>query len=129
LKPKHLFLADGAVATVLGLAFFILPGLVLAVIGVPPRDQARQLLTSFVGAALLGIGVFQVLAREQADSLAGRAFMRAMLVFDVLGIILGVIGSTSGTLNFMGWVIVLLFVIVGVPHAYWGFVRPVGGTR
>jgi hypothetical protein len=129
LKPRHLFLADGAVSTVLGLAFLILPGLVLTVIGVPPRDQARQLLTSFVGAALLGIGAFQLLAREQAGSVAGLAFMRAMLVFDVAGIVLGVIGSTSGTLNFMGWVIALLFLIVGVPHAYWGFVRPVGGTR
>jgi len=128
-KPKHLFLADGAVSTVLGLAFLILPGLVLAVIGVPPRDQARQLLTSFAGAALLGIGAFQLLAREQADSAAGLAFMRAMLLFDVAGIVLGVIGATSGTLNFMGWVIALLFVVIGVPHAYWGFVRPVGRTR
>jgi len=126
-KPRHLFIADGAVSTLLGLAFLILPGLVLTIVGVPPRDQARQLLASFVGAALLGIGAFQLLARDEADSRAGLAFMRAMLVFDLGGIVLGVIGSTSGTLNFMGWVIALLFVVVGVPHAYWGFVKPVSG--
>ena len=125
MKPKQLFIADGALSTVLGLAFLILPGLVLTVIGIPPRDQARQLLTSFAGAALLGIGVFQLLARDEADSRAGLAFMRAMLAFDLAGIVLAVIGVTGGTLNFMGWVIALLFVIVGVPHAYWGFVRPI----
>ena len=125
MKPKHLFIADGAVATVLGLAFFILPGLVLTILGVPPRDSARQLLTAFAGAALLGIGVFQLLARDEAESRAGLSFMRAMLVFDIAGIIVAVIGVTSGTINLMGWVVALLFVLVGVPHAYWGFVRPV----
>ena len=129
MRPKHLFLADGTLSTLLGLGFFILPGLVLSVLGLPPRDQARQLLTSFIGAALLGIGVFQLLARDEAETRAGLAFMRAMLVFDIAGIVLGVIGVTSGTINFMGWVIALLFVIVGVPHAFWGFVRPVGRTR
>jgi hypothetical protein len=48
------------------------------------------------------------------------------LAFDLVGIIVAVIGSTSGTLNFLGWVVALLFLVVGVPHAYWGFVRPVG---
>ena len=126
MKPKHLFIADGTLSALLGLAFLILPGLVLTVIGIPPRDQARQLLTSFAGAALLGIGIFQLLGRDEAESRAGLAFMRAMLVFDIAGIGLAVIGVTGGTLNFMGWVIVLLFLVVGVPHAYWGFLRPVG---
>lgn len=103
----------------------ILPGLVLTVLGVPPRDQARQLLTSFLGAALIGNGAFQLLMRNDADGLAGRTFMRASLAFDLVGMVLGVIGSVGGTLNFMGWVVALLFVIVGVPHAYWGFARPV----
>ena len=127
MKPRHLFIADGAVSTLLGLAFLILPGLVLTIVGIPPRDQARQLLASFVGAALLGIGAFQLLARDEAESRAALAFMRAMLVFDLAGIVLGVIGAMGGTLNFMGWVIALLFVVVGVPHAYWGFVKPVRG--
>ena len=129
MKPRHLFIADGTVTTLLGLAFFIVPGLILTILGVPPRDQSRQLLTSFIGAALLGIGVFQLLARGEAETRSGLAFMRAMLVFDLAGILLGVIGATSGAINFMGWVIALLFVIVGVPHAYWGFVRPVGVAR
>jgi hypothetical protein len=128
-KPRHLFLTDGTLTTLLGLAFFILPGLVLNILGVPPRDPARQLLTSFIGAALLGIGVFQLLARDEAETRAGLAFMRAMVVFDIAGLVVGVIGATSGTINFMGWVIALLFVIVGVPHAYWGFVRPVGRSQ
>ena len=126
MKPRHLFLADGAVSLLLGIVFFVLPGLVLAVIGVPARDAARQLLTSFFGGALIGIGGFQLLARNDADTRAGLAFMRAMLAFDLVGVIVAVIGVTGGTLNFMGWVVALLFVIVGVPHAYWGFVRPVG---
>lgn len=110
----------------LGIVFFVLPGLVLTVLGVPPRDEARQLFVSFLGGALIGIGAFQLLAREHAESPAGLAFMRAMLAFDIVGIIVAVIGSTSGTLNFLGWVVALLFLVVGVPHAYWGFVRPVG---
>ena len=126
MKPRHLFIADGAVTTILGLAFLILPGLVLTILGIPPRDQSRQLLCSFIGAALLGIGVFQLLARDEAGSRAGLAFMRAMLVFDLAGIVLGVIGASGGTVNSMGWVIAALFLAVGVPHAYWGFVRPVG---
>ena len=129
MKPRQLFLADGVLTTVLGLAFFILPGLVLNVLGVPPRDPARQLLTSFIGAALLGIGVFQLLARGEAETRAGLAFMRAMLVFDIAGLVVGVIGATSGTINFMGWVIAVLFLIVGAPHAYWGFIRPVGRAQ
>src|SRR5215510_10887321 len=87
-KPKHLFLADGSMTLVLGLAFVVVPGLALSILGIPPRDQARQLLTAFLGASLIANGAFQLLMRNDAESAAGLAFMRASLAFDVLGAII-----------------------------------------
>src|SRR5216683_1732056 len=52
MKPKPLFIADGSVTVVLGVIFVVLPGLALSILGIPPRDQARQLLIAFLGAAL-----------------------------------------------------------------------------
>ncbi len=43
MKPKNLFVADGVIATVLGAAFVLLPGLSLSMLGVSPRNQATQL--------------------------------------------------------------------------------------
>ena len=126
MKPKHLFLADGSVTVVLGVIFVVLPGLALAVLGIPPRDQARQLLIAFLGASLIANGGFQLLVRNHADGPAGLAFMRANLVFDVLGAVLSFIGLVTGIFNVVGWLLVVAFVLIGVPHGYWGFIRPTG---
>ena len=50
--------------------------------------------------------------------------MRANLVFNVLGAVLSFIGLVSGIFNVVGWVFVVGFVVIGVPHGYWGFIRP-----
>jgi hypothetical protein len=126
MKPKHLFIADGSVTVVLGVIFVVLPGLALSILGIPPRDRPRQLLIAFLGAALIANGGFQLLVRNQADSTAGLAFMRANFVFDVLGAVLSFIGLVSGIFGVVGWVFVVAFVVIGVPHGYWGFIRPAG---
>ena len=48
------------------------------------------------------------------------------LVFDVLGAVLSFIGLVAGIFNVVGWLFVVAFVVIGVPHAYWGFIRPAG---
>src|SRR5260221_4938357 len=95
MKPKHLFIADGSVTVVLGVIFVVLPGLALSALGVPPRDQARQLLIAFLGAALIANGGFQLLVRHQADGAAGRAFMPANFAVDRLGAVLSFGGLVS----------------------------------
>ena len=124
MKPKHLFIADGSVTVLLGAILVVLPGLALSILGIPPRDQARQLLMAFLGASLIANGGFQLLMRNQADGPAGLAFMRANLVFDVLGAALSFIGLVTGIFNVVGWLFVVAFVVIGVPHGYWGFIRP-----
>lgn len=126
MKPRHLFIADGAASVILGAVFVVLPGLALSILGIPPRDGARQLLLAFLGASLLTIGGFQLLMRNDADSRAGLAFIRASLALDVIGAALGFIGLVVGVFNVVGWLFVLAFVVLGVLHAYWGFMRPVG---
>jgi hypothetical protein len=125
-KPKQLFIADGIVGVVIGVGLVVLPGLALSTLGIPPRDQARQLLVSFLGASLLANGGFQVLARDLAEGPAGLAFMRANLVFDLVGILLSLIGIFTGIVNFVGWGLVVLFAVIGAAHLWWGFLRPVG---
>ena len=124
MKPKHLFITDGSISVVFGAIFVVLPGLALSILGIPPRDQARQLLIAFLGASLIANGGFQLLVRNHADGPAGLAFMRANLVFDILGAVLSFIGLVAGIFNVVGWLFVVAFVVVGVPHGYWGFIRP-----
>ncbi|HET7466497.1 MAG TPA: hypothetical protein VFL29_07505 [Candidatus Dormibacteraeota bacterium] len=126
MKPKQLFLVDGGVTVLLGIVFVVLPGLALSVLGIPPRDQARQLLVAFLGASLIANGGFQLLMRNDAGGPAGIAFMRANLVFDVIGAALSFVGLVAGIFNVVGWIFVVAFVVVGVPHGYWGFIRPPG---
>ena len=126
MTPKRLFLADGALTVLLGIVFVVLPGLALSVLGIPPRDQARQLLVAFLGASLLANGGFQLLMRNEAGGPAGIAFMRASFAFDVVGAALSFIGLVAGIFNVVGWIFVVVFVVVGVPHGYWGFIRPPG---
>ena len=124
--PRQLFILDGGIAIVLGIFFVVLPGLALSILGIAPRDGARQLVTAFLGASLIANGGFQVLARESAEGPAGLAFMRANLAFDAIGIVLALIGILTGVFNFVGWAFVVVFVAVGIPHLVWGFLRPVG---
>ena len=124
MKPKQLFLVDGTLTVLLGIVFVVLPGLALSALGIPPRDQARQLLVAFLGASLLANGGFQLLMRNEAGGPSGIAFMRASLAFDAVGAALSFIGLVAGIFNVVGWIFVVLFVVIGVPHGYWGFIRP-----
>lgn len=128
MKPKHLFIVDGAGSVLLGIVFVVLPGLALSVLGIAPHDQARQLLAALLGGALIAIGAFQLLIRNDAGNAAGVAFMRASLAFDVIGAVLCFIGLVAGILNVVGWLLVLVFVVLAVVHAVWGFIRPAGRT-
>lgn len=128
MEPKHLFIVDGAGSVLLGIVFVVLPGLALSVMGIAPHDQARQLLAALLGAALITIGSFQLLIRNEAGTATGVAFMRASLAFDVIGAVLCFIGLVAGILNVVGWLLVLVFVVLAVVHAVWGFIRPAGRT-
>ena len=129
MKPKHLFIADGAGSVLLGIVFVVLPGLALSVLGIAPHDQARQLLTALLGASLITIGGFELLMRNDAESAAGIAFMRASIAFDVIGAVLSFVGLVAGIFNVFGWLFVLVFVVLAALHVFWGLMRPAGRRR
>ncbi len=78
------------------------------------------------GAALIGFGVLNWLARTVTDAHALRAILLANLVGDVLGFVVALLGQLAGVggVNQLGWSTVAIYLLLALGFAYFQFVKP-----
>ena len=131
IRPRHLFLVDGVLATLGGLGYLLGPDLNLALLGVH-ADPARALLLRLFGAAFLGNGVTLLLTARLAETPAGIANLRGVLAWDVAGVAVLASGAATGVLGPVAWVLAAAFVPFLALRVYFGFIagreaRPLSG--
>jgi hypothetical protein len=95
-------------AVVHGLAFVIAPGTVDALYGLP-ESPAVALMSRFFGGALIAWGGVLWAARTFREEAAVRAVLQSTAVAEAIGVLTAVLGTTSGTLNAMGWIAVAIY--------------------
>jgi hypothetical protein len=109
-----------AIAIIYGVAFVLIPDLVLASYGMT-TDPSTVLSARYFGLTLLGLGLVAWLVRETSDGKALRGLLSGLAVQSVIGLVVSIWGTRSGTMNAMGWSAVLIYAVLLVGYVYYLF--------
>jgi len=121
-----LFLAISAVIALLyGIAFILIPNVLLSAYGVQSNPSA-VLGFRYFGVTLLGLGLITWLVRESRDWTALRGVLIGLAVGDAVGTVLSIWATLAGLMNGMGWSAVLIYLILLVGCVY---CLSVGGSK
>ena len=123
MKLKHLLIINTVVCLVYGIILVLSPATMLSLHGVA-QDPGTRLMGQYFGSALIGIGLLTWLARNVADSEAQGAIILALLIANVIGIVISVLGTVSGPMNAVGWSAVAIYVLLALGFGYFQFVKP-----
>jgi hypothetical protein len=116
--PKTLFILNGIITVGYAVAFFVATDPLLEVYGITPIDEAAFMARWF-GIGLLANGLTTLLARNAAESEAGRAIGAALVVSYGVGVLLALWGTLTGLFNALGWIAVGLNLLLGL--GFWSF--------
>ena len=123
MKLKHLLIINTVVCLVYGIILVLSPATMLSLHGVA-QDPGTRLMGQYFGSALIGIGLLTWLARNVADSEAQGAIILALLIANVIGIVISVLGTVSGPMNAVGWLAVAIYVLLVLGFGYFQFMKP-----
>lgn len=123
MRLKYLLVVNAVVCFIYGIAFLLSPATVLSLHGIV-HDSGTKLTGQFYGVELVAIGLLTWLARNAEDSEARQAMILALLISDVIGIIIAVLGTVTGVMNAFGWSGAAVYAVLAVGYAYFQFVKP-----
>lgn len=120
---RIMFVITAVVTILLGLAFLIVPSIVIEQFGVDDYASTRMV-AQFFGTALLALGVVLWFAKDAADDSSQRGMGIGVLIGAAAGLIVTIIATVGGTLRSLGWIAILLYLLVGLGFAYLVFLQP-----
>ena len=123
MKLKTLFMINAVIAIVYGICFVLIPSQVLLVYGLT-AGAGEVLMGQYFGVALIGIGLITWLIKNVTEPIATGAVILALLISDVIGFIISVIGTISGVMNSFGWSAVIIYLFLTIGFAYFQFKKP-----
>jgi hypothetical protein len=120
---RIMFLINTLIAILLGLGFLAVPGRILDQLGVD-EYAATKLISQFFGTAMLGLGLLLWFAKDVTEANLQRGMGIALLVGAAAGLVITVLGTTSGILRANGWIAMVVYAILGLAYAYLVFLQP-----
>jgi len=123
MKLRSLFIVNAIVALPFGVGAVLAPKPLLSLYGAA-LDSAGSLTMQFAGVPLIGIGLLTWLARNAAESETRRAIVLALLIADIVGFIVALLGQLSGVLNELGWSTVGIYLLLALGYGYFQFAKP-----
>ncbi len=123
MKLSNLLVINAIVSLVYGISFVLAPTKVLSLYGMT-QGTSEALAGQYFGVALIAIGLLTWFARSVTDSDAQRAIILALLISDVIGVIVSVLGTVSGVMNAVGWSAVGIYLLLALGYAYFQFMKP-----
>jgi hypothetical protein len=118
---KTFFTIIAVLALVHGVGFVLVPEQVAASYGMA-TSASTVLMARLFGAALLGLGLIFWSARDGSLESVRGVFI-AIIIGNTVGLIVVVMGTTSGTLNSMGWVAALIYLFGAAGSGYFVMTR------
>jgi hypothetical protein len=116
MKLKTFLITVAIVSCGCGISALLAPAQVMSFFGVE-SNPAILLLARFSGLSSVAIGIVPWFARNMGLSLAQQTIIPAMLICNVIGIIITVLGSLSGAIE-MGWLSLILYAIFTIGFAF-----------
>jgi hypothetical protein len=122
MKFSLLITIAALLSLVFGLIFLFLPVPLMAVYGIS-LDATGEWLTRLVGAAWLGIGVLNWLAKNEKGG-STKAILWADLTFTGAGLLVTLLAHLSGVGNSLLWLTILVYLLLSVGFIYFAFAKP-----
>ena len=110
-------LLKAAVCLVLGVLILAVPEFVYSLFGASLNAGGIFAAREY-GAALIGNLMITWYARNAVESEARRAIILGLCVYDAIGVVVTLMAILAGTLNVLGWAIVLIYLFFAVGFGY-----------
>lgn len=120
---RIMFLVNAFIAVLLGLGFLIVPDRILGQFGVDGY-AATKLISQFFGTAMLGLGLVLWFAKDVTDANLQKGMGIALLVGAAAGLLITLMGTTSGVLRANWWLALVVYAILGLAYGYLLFQKP-----
>ncbi len=120
---KTLMVIKAVVCLVFGIAFIFSPEKLFSIFGVV-LDPGGTFPAREYGAALFGNLVLTWFARNAAESEARLAIVRALFVYDGIGVLVTLMAIINGILNPLAWSVFVVYLFFTLGFGYFLTVRP-----
>ena len=117
MKFKTLMIIKAIVCLCFGPLMLFLPGRLLNLLGTSFGPGAALTAREY-GASLIGNFLLTWLARNAEESIARRAIIWNLFIYDAIGFVVTLIIQLSGGLNVLGWAIVVVYLFFAVGFGY-----------
>jgi len=107
-----------AIAIIYGIGFVLAPAVVLATYGMT-TDASTVLSARYFGLTLLGLGLVVWFVRDSSDAKALRGLLLGLAIQGVIGVLVSIWGTISGTMNAAGWSAVLIYAVLLAGYVYY----------
>lgn len=122
MKLRTILMLNGIVASAYGISFLLVPSTVLSIYGMT-QGSSEQLAGQYFGVALVAIGLITWLAKDITDVSTQRALILGLLISDIAGVIVSVLGTLSDVMSAVGWSAVAIYVFFGLGYGYFQFMK------
>jgi hypothetical protein len=110
-------MVDALIALVFGLGLVVAPALILSILGAH-TDDAGIVVARLLGATLLGYAGIDWSTMRAADSGLRTNIIRTEAAVDVLAFVVSVAATIAGTVNILGWSLVVTFAALAAARLY-----------
>lgn len=117
MKLSTLLIIKAVSAILIGGILLIIPGLFLSLVGVAD-SQGAAIYGRLYGAACIGIFLLAWFARNAEDSVARRAIILDLCVYDAIGFIATLAVLLSGGVNVFGWLFAAFYLFFAITFGY-----------
>jgi hypothetical protein len=122
MKLSNFLVVKAVISLVFGIVFALVPAVAMSLYGVT-LDAGGIMMTRFLGACLIGIGLICWLDRE-ADPNALQGITLALCIGDTVGFLVALVSQLSGLANALGWVNVVIWLFLALGLGYFRFLKP-----
>jgi hypothetical protein len=121
MKFKNLLIFNAIVLGLSGFLALVFPSGVLSFYGVE-SGAGVQLMAQYAGLGSMAIALVAWFSRNVKDPKAQIAVSMAFLITYIIGAIVSVLGTISGTMN-IGWMVVGLYLFFSLAYGYILFIK------
>ena len=120
MKLKTLMIIKAVICLTFAILLLIFPGFLLNLMGAE-LGPAGMFTARAYGAALSGTLLLTWCARDAGESKARRAIILDLFIYDAIGAVVATYYTVTGTLNWLGWGIVGVYVFFTIGYGYFWF--------
>ena len=127
MKFKSLMIIKSLVSMGFGVLMLAIPATLFSVFGVTLGSGGMFTAREY-GAALIGNMFLCWIARDAKESIATKAIIVGLFVYDLIGFIMTTITMIYGIFNPLGWMVVFVYLFFTIGFGYFLF-KPINGKE